>query len=458
MAGARGLIGVFDARTGRRVGAFVNEPRGECAARASWHRNDSCYQATILGAAFAGRDLLVTGAAGGMVQFWDTQRRRPVRPPLRVPRELTGLDVSPDGSRVAVAFGFGGQEWGVEVVDVRSGRRVKRLSTPESEPYSVAFSPDGRLLAAGLANGIAVTWETDRWRRVGDPLVHRGTLPALDFSADGRTLATSSAEGTVALWDVASRDPIGSPLPRAPDRRPRPAYFDATGGFGTPRFTPDGSRLFVVHDNGHAVRWDLAPAVWRRRACAVAGGGLTRAEWEDAVPEQEYRQNLPLARDAQRRSVTVPATLPARTASLTRGLRASDRRAAAVKRSVTVGASVGGDASGALRDDLAAAERLDGHLPGRHALEPDGEAAAQDRAQASADDDRQLGGGGGTGGRAAGRRGHRGRRGTHRRARMPCRRTGPGRAAGRVREPDRERDPGRDRAGRRRPPPAARRP
>ena len=293
VAGARGLIGIFDARTGQRIGALVNEPRGECADRASWPRNDRCYQATIMGAAFAGRDLLVTGAAGGIVQIWDTQRRRPLRPPLRLPREITGLDVSPDGSRLAVAFGSGGQQWGVEVVDVRGGRRVKRLSTPETEPYSVAFSPDGRLLAAGLANGTAITWETDRWRRVGDSLVHRGTLPALDFSADGRTLATASAEGTVAIWDVASRDPIGSPLPRPPDRRRRPAYLDATGGFGTPRFTPDGARLFVVSNNGHAVRWDLAPAVWRRKACAVAGGGLTRAEWEDAVPEQDYRRTCP---------------------------------------------------------------------------------------------------------------------------------------------------------------------
>lgn len=58
----------------------------------------------------------------------------------------------------------------------------------------------------------------------------------------------------------------------------------------TARFTPDGSRLFAVYDSGRAVRWELDAANWRRHACAVAGGGLTRNEWQAAVPGQNYRQ------------------------------------------------------------------------------------------------------------------------------------------------------------------------
>jgi hypothetical protein len=49
--------------------------------------------------------------------------------------------------------------------------------------------------------------------------------------------------------------------------------------------------LFAVYENGYGIRWELDPAAWRRHACGVAGGGLTRREWEGAVPEQDYRDS-----------------------------------------------------------------------------------------------------------------------------------------------------------------------
>ena len=61
-------------------------------------------------------------------------------------------------------------------------------------------------------------------------------------------------------------EPIGPPLTVAPDR-----YIAAA-------LSPDGSRLFAVGGTRQAVRWDLAPATWKRHACAVAGRDLTAGE------------------------------------------------------------------------------------------------------------------------------------------------------------------------------------
>ncbi len=58
--------------------------------------------------------------------------------------------------------------------------------------------------------------------------------------------------------------------------------------YTTARFTPDGNRLFAVHEDGRAFRWEVDPAAWRKRACAVVGGGLTPEQWEEIVPEQDY--------------------------------------------------------------------------------------------------------------------------------------------------------------------------
>jgi putative ATP-dependent endonuclease of OLD family len=52
---------------------------------------------------------------------------------------------------------------------------------------------------------------------------------------------------------------------------------------------PDGNHVMAVFANGRGYRWDVRPSSWKRRACAVAGRQLTRAEWEEALPGRDYR-------------------------------------------------------------------------------------------------------------------------------------------------------------------------
>jgi hypothetical protein len=58
--------------------------------------------------------------------------------------------------------------------------------------------------------------------------------------------------------------------------------------YTTARFSPAGKRLFAVHEDGRAFRWEVDPAAWRQHACAVVGRGLTPEQWEEIVPEQDY--------------------------------------------------------------------------------------------------------------------------------------------------------------------------
>ena len=181
--------------------------------------------------AFGQGDLLAAAEVGGAVRIWDLGRRELLRPPLRLPPSVHGLAFSPDGSQLAIPFGaFSGEgPNGVEILDVGSGERVARLST-DGEVGSVAFSPDGSLLAGGEVDGGALLWATDGWRRVGGPLARQNASAVwpstleVEFSPDGHTLATSHSDHSVALWDVASQEPIGPRLlaPTAePGAKPR---------------------------------------------------------------------------------------------------------------------------------------------------------------------------------------------------------------------------------------------
>jgi DNA-binding SARP family transcriptional activator/WD40 repeat protein len=271
VAGVGGGVGVWAAASGRRLGPFLRAPRGPVA------NNPHNVQAL----AFGTGDRLAAAEVGGTVRIWDVGRRQLAGPPLHLPPFVLGLAFSPDGSRLAIPFGAGFAEGGdgVEVRDVESRERLARLAV-DGEVRTVAFSFDGGLLAGGQVDGAALLWATDSWQRVGAPLVlQEATALAVAFSPDGRTLATSHVDGGVVLWDVASQQPIGSPLALPGSTRDL---------FTTARFTPDASRLFALHEDGRAFRWEVNPDVWRQHACAIAGGGLTPDEWEEIVPEQDY--------------------------------------------------------------------------------------------------------------------------------------------------------------------------
>ena len=53
------------------------------------------------------------------------------------------------------------------------------------------------------------------------------------------------------------------------------------------------SRLFVLPETGEAQLWEVRPDAWSKHARRVAGRELTRAEWEELVPDQDYRTVCP---------------------------------------------------------------------------------------------------------------------------------------------------------------------
>ena len=142
---------------------------------------------TVQALAFGQGDLLAAAEVGGAVRIWDVGRRELLRPPLRLPPSVHGLAFSPDGSQLAIPFGAVSDEGpnGVEILDVGSGERVARLS-PDGEVQSVAFSPDGSLLAGGKVDGGALLWATDGWRRVGRPLARRTRVHSRSGVLTGR--------------------------------------------------------------------------------------------------------------------------------------------------------------------------------------------------------------------------------------------------------------------------------
>lgn len=94
---------------------------------------------------------------------------------------------SPDGRHLAAAT-----EEGIGIWDIETQERVETLSTGDREVRDLVFSPDGRQLVAGFAAGDGASagiWDTDTDERVGS-LEHSNFVGSVAISSDGRTLAT----------------------------------------------------------------------------------------------------------------------------------------------------------------------------------------------------------------------------------------------------------------------------
>jgi RNA polymerase sigma factor (sigma-70 family) len=126
-----------------------------------------------------------------------TARRRPV--PFHHETEVAVVAFSPDGKLLASA------EFRRPVVrlwDAVTGKELRSLPGNASGASAIAFSSDGRFMAAGQ-DGEIILWHTATGKEVRR-LRPGGNGPtvALAFASHGRRLASASPEEGVRLWDL----------------------------------------------------------------------------------------------------------------------------------------------------------------------------------------------------------------------------------------------------------------
>ncbi len=73
-------------------------------------------------------------------------------------------------------------------------------------PRTIAFDPNGKILASGHEGGIVTLWDVTTRKRITDFKANSYSVWCLAFSPDGKTLASSAAtrKGIIKLWDIAS--------------------------------------------------------------------------------------------------------------------------------------------------------------------------------------------------------------------------------------------------------------
>jgi WD40 repeat protein len=162
--------------------------------------------------------VLAAGYQGRFVHVFDVAAGKQLRRFEKLPCDLVQVAVSPDGKRlttwgVSLSRGKGrpARSPALQLWEMRTGEEIRHIDV-DLPLANAAFSPDGKILAAGLGYSTVALWESTTGKQIRRVVGRHGTGFRLSFSPDGKTLAGGSLDGAVQLWETATGKRLGLSL------------------------------------------------------------------------------------------------------------------------------------------------------------------------------------------------------------------------------------------------------
>src|SRR5215813_9088809 len=198
----------------------------------------------------SGGPTLETGYSLHFVKIWDVASGKLLRTVEAVPW-LVSVAFSPDGKVLASRSASGRDNGAVKLWDLATGAQLRMLAghccTPLETVASnvVAFGPDGRTLVTADRGGTVTLWDPSTGKELRALTGHSAPVKSIALSADGKLVAVGSDDSKVRLWDVST------------DAEARTLRGHSRGVWSL-AFSPDGKTLASGSLDGTVKLWNVA--------------------------------------------------------------------------------------------------------------------------------------------------------------------------------------------------------
>ena len=182
---------------------------------------------------------VATAENGGAVSVFDLPDLTPAWQ-FDVSTPASDVAFSPDGRLLAASGGTS-----VTLRDAGSGNLRQTLYSDSGDIDTIAFGPGSGMITAGTGSGTVITWSTRTGSVVADARGTPGPVDAIAFGPGGRLLATAGDEGIITLRDPATLRSLGT-------------LSNVAASIKSLAFSPDGRVLVAGAANGTITLWDVA--------------------------------------------------------------------------------------------------------------------------------------------------------------------------------------------------------
>ena len=146
-------------------------------------------------------------------------------------KKETSIPKPHKGSYVKLAVSSNGKHFAsgssgpkVKVWDILTKREFRSWDLPlisgkTSQAHSIAFHPNGVVVAVGMASGHVYFYDTQQNKRFHDLKAHLGIVHDIAFSPDGKWFATVSQDGKLKFWDYQTKKVTKTTTPTKTPRR-----------------------------------------------------------------------------------------------------------------------------------------------------------------------------------------------------------------------------------------------